>query len=271
MNFLNTFKHLLPRAKAWNLTVDKRLRQFFTGLASTGDDGKAFFDNVWLDAFPATTRDLDSWEDQFNLRTVGLSDADRRTRLTASWRALGGQSPKYIQDILQANGFNVYVHEWWVPGTEPTPGTPGTATARNPHEWLRPTYYSLPQKMECGETLAACGEALAECGNVLNQPGYPVVNKLYETAPDYITLCGEAEAACGESNAECNNYLQFTERVIPYTVPTNPVYFPYFLYIGGEIFGQIAEVEESRRNEFENLCLKHAPTQNWLGILVEYI
>ncbi len=47
--FLNIFKHLLPNARAWRLTIDKQLRQFFDGLSrALGDDIKLFFDEIWL-------------------------------------------------------------------------------------------------------------------------------------------------------------------------------------------------------------------------------
>jgi len=106
MTFLNVIKHLLPKARAWSVTIDKQLRQFFEGLASSGDDVKVFLDGVWLDVFPATTRELSAWELQFALKDTGLSDSARRDRLDATWKAVGGQSPRYIQDTLQANGLD---------------------------------------------------------------------------------------------------------------------------------------------------------------------
>lgn len=39
--------------------------------------------------------------------------------MVSAWSANGGQSPRYLQDVIQAAGFDVYVHEWWVPGTNP--------------------------------------------------------------------------------------------------------------------------------------------------------
>ena len=36
MTFLRVFKHLLPNARAWRITVDKKLRQFFEGLSGVG-------------------------------------------------------------------------------------------------------------------------------------------------------------------------------------------------------------------------------------------
>ena len=61
-NWLNIYKHLLPRAKAWRLTIEKQLRQFFEGLSTFLADAREFIDLVWLDIFPQQTRELDQWE-----------------------------------------------------------------------------------------------------------------------------------------------------------------------------------------------------------------
>lgn len=271
MTFLRVFKHLLPNARAWRITVDKKLRQFFEGLSGVGSDVKTFFDGVWLDIFPETTRELDAWEQQFGLRDTGITEQERRDRLDATWKALGGQDPRYIQDTLQANGFDVYVHEWWEPGTEPAPGVKQCVTPRNPLMWLRREFTGVTLLVECGEPGALCGEPFAQSGNSLNPLGYPLVNKVFETVPDLLTLCGEPLAQCGGLEASCGNYFQFKEVLRNYIVPNDPAKWPYFLYIGGETFGTLAQVDPKRRDEFEALCLKICPAQQWLGILVEYV
>lgn len=270
MMFLRIFKHLLPNARAWRITVDKRLREFFSGLSGVGEDVKTFFDGIWLDIFPKTTRELDAWEKQFGLRDTGLDEQQRRDRLDAAWKALGGQDPKYIQDTLRANGFDVYVHEWWEPGTEPAPGVKQCVTARNPLMWLRREFTGITILVECGEANAECGEVFAEAGNSLEPKGYPLVNKVFDTLPDVLPLCGEALAEAGEPEALCGNYFEFRDVLREYIVPTDPAKWPYFLYIGGEVFGTLAQVDPNRKDEFEALCLKICPAQQWLGILVEY-
>jgi len=242
MNFLDLYKHLLPRAKAWSITAIKQLRDFFIGLSGIPEDVKLFFDKIWEDIFPGTTRELDKWEKQFNLSNSALSDAERRTALDAAWKALGGQDPRYIQDSLQAAGFPVYIHEWWVPGTEPAVGVPGCATPRNPLLYVSAEYTESYPGVDCGEPLAACGEEFAEDGNFLEGDGSLLVNK-----------------------------IGFTGSYKRYTVPPDSTKWPYFLYIGDENFGDKASVPLSRREEFETLCLKICPTQQWLVLMVDYI
>jgi hypothetical protein len=269
--FFRVFTHLLPNARAWRLTIDKPLRKFFEGLTITGSDIRLYFDLVFLDIFPATTRELSAWESQFALPASGLTEAQRRERLAATWKAIGGQSPYYIQNALQDAGFDVYIHEWWEPGTEPAIGSATCATPRNPLLYLRRGYTNVALLVECGEALAACGEDFAICGNNLEPLGYPLVNKIYEMAADVVALCGEEAMQCGETTAVCNYYEAFKESLRPYIIPDDSTKWPYFLYIGGKTFGGLAQIPYTRKDEFESLCLKICPAQQWLGIMVEYI
>ena len=257
--FLRVFQHLLPNARAWRTTIDGQLREFFEGLADTGVDIKEFFDLVFSDIDPQQTRELTAWESQFGLPDTGLTTQERRDRLEAAWAETGGQSPYYLQTALRASGFEVYVHEWWEPGTEQTvdvSGAPGTV--RNPFDYIAGD--TVPGT-DCGESLMACGEEQAECGNSEVLPG---------------TDCGEDFMACGETAAECGNtavkpgYLLVNKGVRVYTISADSTTWPYYLYIGGEVYGTFASVPGTRRDEFEALCLKLCPCQLWLGILVQY-
>ena len=132
--FLRIFKYLLPRgSEAWTLTIDRYLRQWFEGMTTFLEDIKEYFDFVWLDIFPSSTTVLDMWENQFGLLDYGMSDADRRARLDAAWKSLGGQSPSYIQGILQDAGFDVYA----------AVGVKACATSRDPTALLVSPSYPL--------------------------------------------------------------------------------------------------------------------------------
>ena len=107
------YEHLLPRSEAWKAVIEKTLSTFFAGLVQLPCFTKHHFDFILGDVFPQSTRQLDLWEQQFGLLTTLPTEQERRDRLDAQWKAIGGQSPRYIQDILNDNGFSVYVHEWW--------------------------------------------------------------------------------------------------------------------------------------------------------------
>lgn len=240
---IKVFKHLLPTGRAWTLTVNKNLRKFFEALAPEMQAPKDYFDGILLDVFPQTTRFLSEWESQFGLSNVRLNTATRRQRLDAAWKNTGGQSPDYIQKLLRENGFNVYVHDWWELGTEPPVGTSAAATPRNPLSVLNPEYALTLPGVDCGEPLAECGEEFAECGNgPIGLVGYPLVNKFIYDSDE-----------------------------VGYTVPSDSAYWPFFMYVGGPNFGDVAEIPAIRRFEFEELILRTRPAHLWIGVIVRYV
>lgn len=270
MTFLRIFKHLLPNARAWRVTVDKRLRQFFAGLSGVGEDVKTFFDGIWLDIFPQTTRELDTWEQQFALPDTGLTEQQRRDRLAATWKTLGGQDPRYIQDTLRGAGFDVYVHEWWDPINDPTPGVKECVTPRNPFSVLSSPEIERFFNATAGNPAVTCGNPIATCGSSTNPVGYPLVNKVFTSRPNYRVTCGNPAATCGAPAATCGNYVDFKDVQLPYFIPTDIDKWRYFLYIGGPNFGDVARIDPRRKDEFEELCLKICPAQQWIGVIAEY-
>lgn len=265
-----TLQHLLPDGRAFSTTVQKSLRSFIKGVSESGSDAKTSLDNVYDEISPATTNSLDEWNDQFGLPRASLTTEQMRSRLSAAWKAQGGQDPEYIQSTLRAAGFDVYVHEWWEPGTEPALGVHGAATPRNPFLYLREDSGNQYTILSLGDELAMCGESFAQCGNSTTPIGYPLVNKVYYSIPDVIIQLGETYAFCGEPDALMNNALTYTQAVMKYTIPTDQDTWHHFLYIGGETFGDVATVPSARRDEFEALCLKICPLQLWIGLIVTY-
>lgn len=266
-----TLQHLLPNGRAWRTTaVSKHLTKLLTGLSAWGGDTRSALDTVYDALLPSTTGSLDEWEDQFGIPPSLTASSARRSRLDAAWKAVGGQSPRYLQDTLRGAGFDVYVHEWWTPGSEPPTGSHACGTPRNPLLYLRRDNLPSYPVVDCGEPFAECGEPFAECGNAVVPIGYPLVNKVEYSSPDPIVLCGEAFAECGEIDAECGNFLEYEILLRRYTVPTDPGKWPYFWYVGGQVFGQQATVPASRRDEFEALCLKVGPLHQWIGVMVNY-
>ena len=270
--WLNIFKHLLPNARAWRITVDKTLRHFFHGLTGIGADTKAFYDDIYSDLDPQKTRELPAWEAQFGLQDTGLSDQARRDRLDSAWKEKGGQDPRYIQDTLQAAGFDVYVHEWWVPSVEhPTGGSVNgdvTPTARNPFDYLDDGTGGLPFLMFDGGDDAQDGDTVSQDGATATPLGYPLVNKILESTDTEIGD-GSMLMQDGVSQAQDGGIVTISSQK-QYVIPADPTKYPYFLYIGGATFPTQSQVSESRRDEFEDLCLKICPTEQWLGILVNY-
>lgn len=271
MNWLNIFKHLLPSGRAWRLIVDKMFRRFFVGLTGIGEDIKAEFDAGLNDLDPQLTRELVRWEKQWALPAANLTEQQRRDRLSAAWKAKGGQDPRYIQDTLQAAGFDVYVHEWWksIPG-RPTGGSVNgdvTPVARNPFDYLWDGV-TPRQFVGDGHDSMMDGGDLAFENSQLDPPGYPLVNKVI-VATTVIIGDGHDSMMDGGTIAADGAKVSTVGRK-QYVIPMDSTKYPYFLYIGGQTFPNVASVPAGRKEEFEDLCLKICPLEQWLGILVTY-
>lgn len=241
MLFLRVFQHLLPDAEAWRITVAKQLRKFFEGLTGAPTDAVQFVDEVYGDIFPKTTRELNEWERQFGLSiTPNPNDPDDpatiagRLALAAEWAATGGQSPSYIQGVLQTAGFDVYIHEWWSSGPP--------YVARDPRDYTDQPLIGLYQCTGDGEP------SQPQCSDLGTQP------------------------QCNAFLANDTHYLvnlDLTRRPPP-RVPDDPNTWPYFIYVGGETFPDHATVDITRRAEFERLLLKLRPTHNWIVELIDF-
>ena len=259
--FFRLFQHLLPRSFAWRMIVDKFLRKWFTGLVSFQERYKLFTDQIYEDLDPQLTRELPAWEKQFQLPGSGI-ETERRQALNAAWKAQGGQSPGYLQDLLQDAGFDLYVHEaWYYDGP--------VKRIRNPNLYIGDeTYITV-----CGEPEAVCGEPEAVCGEKI-EGGYLLVNKgpgISYFKPSAFSCCGEPEAVCGEPEAICGEVTGI--RFIPkeYQIPPGSGYWPFFVYVGAEYFPDLADIPSSRRIELERMILKYFPDQLWIGMMINYV
>jgi hypothetical protein len=170
--FFRIIRHLLPDGQAWRVTIDKTLRRFLLGVASVHASARDFIERVYDDRLPETTRDLAPWLAQFGIEPAA-TDADQRLQLASAWQATGGQSPAYLQSVVQAAGFPLYIFEFWWLGDVLDPRTF--------------TDQPLTGTVQCGEPLAQCGEPSAQCNNFLvNDPHYLVNLALTRDAPPPI-------------------------------------------------------------------------------------
>jgi hypothetical protein len=119
-----------------------------------------------------------------------------------------------------------------------------------------------------GAESAQDGDDEAQDGATLSPVGYPLVNKILVGSD---TLIGDGSLGMQDGDDEAQDGGRFAVySQVQYDIPTDPTKWPYFLYIGGSTFPDTAIVPESRRDEFEDLCLQICPTEAWLGILVVY-
>jgi hypothetical protein len=106
--------------------------------------------------------------------------------------------------------------------------------------------------------------------------GNPLVNKTITTekiytieAGDNTAVSGENQEA-GEAHMQAGNYSGFSSNFNAFDVPTDTDTWPHFLYIGGPGFTAI-DIDENRRGELEDLCLKLCPAEKWIGFIEELV
>lgn len=249
---------------------DNLLRKFLEGLMGWAPDFRAYIDDILDDLYPESTRLLDQWEVQFGLPPTVTVEADRITRLVATWAATGGQSPKYVQDLLQANGFNVFVHEWWDSADEVPVGDPSAVPARDPRIVLAYPGSGFTWSFTMGDNVTTMGDETASMGASTGPEGYPLVNKVRISSLAWDYTMGDNVTTMGDETASMGSHSGVQESLKEYVVPDDPNTWPFFMYVGGETYPLSAQVQTNRRDEFEDLLLKLCPAQLWIGVLVVY-
>lgn len=264
MIFNRILNLLTPNGHAWQLK-SPNIKSLIDGVTPTFQRFVDYVDGVYFDQFPQTTRFLSDLEQQHGLtNSTGLTEQERRDRLEAVIRGTETQSPRELQDLLQASGFDVYVHEWW---QVPVVGTP---VPRNPNLYLQSTSSNVSYISTYGEPTMTYGEPTAVYGAFTSPVGYILKKKTFVRQVVTTSTYGEPTMTYGEPTAVYGGTdVVFLPEDAP--VPSDPSLWPFFVYIGGSVFPQTANVENSRRQEFETLCLKIFPAHMCLGILIQYL
>ena len=256
MRGVDWFKSLLPNGLAYRLPFGSNHRGLFQGIGTTADDAETDSSNILFDIFPANTRALEEWEAQFGLPSTTASEAERRQRLTAEWRALGGQSPGYTQDVLQAAGFDVFVHEWWEIQAGPLEFELGLDAT------------------PCVGT--ACTGRVSELGDGFSELGGTVENVRVQRDPrlfvgGWLNELGDGmELGDGAEMGHQGYLLRNVLTEDPSVIPSDTDKHQFFWYIGGETFPDTVSIPLERREEFLNTIQKIRPRHTWIVLLVNF-
>lgn len=266
LDYMDMFRSILPTGDAFLTRSIGNMQRFWKSLAALPEDIRDEFMAVWRDDFPQDTRVIEQQEQDFGIYDAGagLTEQDRRDRLTGLWLSIGGQDPQYIQDTLQAAGFtDAHVYEWWEDGTNPP-------VPRDPRLVLGDTEGSPVYLTGCGQPNMVCGHPNAVCGYYETVSGYLLVNPGYRTRPDYVMFAGATEAYAGKGKNYAG-YFETTSIVQNSTpVPSNEDYWRYIVYVAGPTWPNAATIPAERRTEFEALVWQLFPAHLWIGMIVNY-
>ena len=256
MSIINLWKTALPQSRAFSLIVTKTMRRFYEGLTYP-QYYRDLFDKTYKELDPQATTQLERWESQFYLPSSGLTEQQRRDRLETTWKMTGGQSPAYLQSILRGYGFDVYVHDWWMPEDQVISLAMGNDQAFMGGE---------------GAFMGASSAIFPAAWNpntLLVDPYYPLVNRTATTNYRSVTM-GCNSARMGGEDA----YMGAFERVESgdyYPIPSDPIKWRGFVYVAGETMPNSASVPLERKAEFEELILSIFPADKWVGVVVNFI
>ena len=84
-SFLDAIKHLLPSSPAWNITNKTDLRRLFEAIAVLPEALRTEIENVYMDYFADSTRELKKWEDVFTVIFTKAELEQRRKVLSLLW------------------------------------------------------------------------------------------------------------------------------------------------------------------------------------------
>lgn len=252
---INLWKAALPQSRAFSLIVTKTMRKFYEGL-SYPQYYRNLFDQTYKELDPQATTHLDRWEEQFYLPSNGLTEQQRRDRLEATWKMFGGQSPAYLQAILRGYGFDVYVHDWWMPEPQETTLTMGDDDA-----------YMGGDNARMGANIVEFPVAWNP-NDLLVSPYYPLVNRVSTTQYKPVTM-GSEQGFMGGDEAFMGGLVK-TESGDFYPIPADPVKWRGFVYVAGETMPNAATVPLARKAEFEELILSIFPADKWVGVIVDF-
>ena len=223
LRFFRVTEKLLPRTGIFFLVVDRTLRKFFEGLSDKPATIREHIAGIVADAFPRTTERQADHSLQLG-SPVTLSNA----ALEAEFAAAGGQSPGYFQSIIQAAGFDLYVHEWWVPGSDPV-------KARNPLDYL----YTDSARQLVNDISSAEIKWRFQCGDGSQCQNFPA------SAEQYPIRMGMNDG--------------YLFRAKEYAFPTDPSEYYSYFYLGGMTFPDAGCVDPARLKELERLIYKYKP------------
>lgn len=270
---------LLPDGLAWKITPSKKnLAKLNESIAAILVDCKKHAVDLIFSRFIKKS-DTEKWAEVFGV-APHLNEFEKQSEVESHFAALSGGS---IQDILQAAGFQIYVHS-------PYTGAP-------PHN------KKLGGPIACGDENSMCGNFYARCGETGDTP-CPPVHDVSDLTKPFILGCGEvacdafepyhcgeiirhsaffledahkikvavyaascAEGYCGDSDATCGNILRVGKLEDPdYRGCDGSV-----LYFSAEIFGNFVQIDSKDKERLEKLVYNLTPANKKPVLFVEYV
>lgn len=230
---MKPFTKLAPSGPAWKNLPSSILKRVFSVFDEQLRAAAVHLDTVYRDAFVPTTTQLPTWEKEFGLLPAATTQ-ERKNALDRTLKSEGGQSQAFLQSTLQDAGFNVWVHSCW--------HSENPFVVKDPRAYVDPPEY---------------GTELCTDNVVWDQP----------QCTD-VPAWGQAQANGIIQGTNYFDNITLQDDYIP-PIPDDPDAWPFFLYIGGQVFPRYAQIDMSRYDELRRLICKHRPLRHWIVLMVQ--
>lgn len=253
MSFLNDIKaatrQLYPTGRAFRMPEGGDMEKMHDGLAVSEnqavEDSVAIFDHLFPDNANFLATDAERWEQRLGMiSNASVSLADRKAAIIRKMNHPGSilarQSHDYLQDRLQAAGFDVWIHE------------------------------NIPE-----QTPAAVLEAVLGLGEMgTGEMGELEMGSAAAYYPLLFTFSemGELEMGGGEMGGVVFNQMvaNHINEIADSFFDISPNYRSTF-FVGGQILGTFADIDVNRKDEFRQLILRIKPAQSVGLLFINYI
>ena len=242
-------KQLYPRGRAFKFPKGGNMEKLNAALSQSEqrafDDGVSILDEVLPDNANFTTKDATRWEFRLGMITnPAVSLDDRKLAIIRKMNHPGEiparQSWDYIEETLQAAGFDVYVHE----------NIPPTSI----------------------EAVLALPFAFGQLGQ--SQLGQSQLGNVYNIYPDLFSCAQLGVGQLGQfSLAQCwynNKIVNNIEAAKDANWPVG-AFKKHTFFIGAATLGEFADVDATRIDEFRQLILRLKPAQAVGYLLINYV
>lgn len=252
LDFSKTLRSLFPSGQVFRFFFGNQFRLFIDSLALMPERIITHADLIRDSGIPGYIPDdaLSDWENFLNLDPdTTLTDEQRQYRISGKLATIGGQGKDYVQDVLQAAGFPVYVFEN-IASTEPSARV-YTAALGN---------FQLGE-VELGESSGRI-DPRSLTGTLIY--GAPI----WETWKNYTAALGNFQL--GESQlAEYNG----TETIeVEYTIPATASRFIFIWFICDAAgINHFVDIPIERKTDFKKLVNSIKPLHTWCLAQINWI
>lgn len=242
-------KQLYPTGRAFRIPSNGIMERLHDALivseAQMIEDALSTLDVILPDNDNFTVEDAQRWEQRLGMiSNSSVSLADRKAAIIRKMNhpgtILARQSHDYLQDSLQLAGFDVYVHE--------------NIPEQTIEELLQPS--SMTGQQGDGQQ-----------GDFQQGDVHSSYSSLFQCVQQGMIQQGLfQQGECIYLNKVVNNIDENLD--IPFPIVGN---YRSTFFIGGEVLGTFADVDENRKDEFRQLILKIKPVQTVGLLLINYV